>query len=74
MIAESTVRQLAALYLRAEIRTWESLEQRIAEQQDTPRSRMNLWSARRSKRCFQRMLDDLEAGDIADDLERRRVE
>lgn len=67
------VYQLAALYLRSDIRTWETVEQRAAKLPENPHSRMNLWCARRSKACCERMLRDLEDGNILDDREGRRA-
>lgn len=72
MIAESTVRQLAGMYLRAEINTWQNIQTVAEGWPNSPRAKLNAESARRSVKCYKSMLDDLESGAIVDDIERRR--
>ena len=69
MMRMSTVFELAKMYLRAEINTWQNIQTVAEGWPNSPRARVNAESARRSASAFKALLDDLEEGNIIDDME-----
>lgn len=68
MIRTSQIYQLAEMYLRSEINVWENIQSVAEGWPNSAKARLNAESARRSKSCFQMLLNDLENGNIVDDL------
>lgn len=69
MIRESMIRELAAMYLRTEINTWENIKHVAERWPNSPKAMLNVVSAGRSLVCYKALLNDLEAGNIMDDLQ-----